>query len=120
MFLFDLRRSWIFLKILGNSCSGSMGSFFQASTIGAGQAGPVWIVVELRSLSNLRKMSKSGCVRYCNLGQHLAVEVDPCLFQAGDQTAIRDFVFPGFSVYANNPQTTKIAFLIPAVTIRIS
>jgi len=69
---------------------------------------------------NCGKLREGIGVPYRHVGEHLAVDLDPRLLQAIDESAIGEPLLSGGGIDAYNPQSPEIALSLAAVTIGVA
>jgi len=69
---------------------------------------------------NCGKLGEGIGVPHRHIGEHLAVDLNPRLPQAIDESAIGEPLLPGGGIDAYNPQPPEIALSLAAVTIGVA
>src|ERR687894_653063 len=60
-----------------------------------------------------------GGVADREIGQHLPVDLDPALFEAGDEPAVAQAVDPGRRVDPGDPERPELRLLLPPVAVGV-
>jgi len=69
--------------------------------------------------SFLDNRSKRRFFVHCQISQNLTVDLDGRLFQASDQTAVRQTVGTSTSVDTSDPQSAELTFFLTTVTVGV-
>src|SRR5688572_9616556 len=84
--------------------------------LGASLARSAGLLVVLRDLGQLAERVR---VADREVGEHLPVDLDPALLEAGDEPAVAQAVDPGRRVDPGDPESAELRLLLPPVAVGV-